>query len=403
MTIAPFRAKRCSAALLTVWFLAGAATAQIAPRAVEPVTHFRVVHSFSPGADRHAGGATPRPLMRANDGNFYGVCYAGGEHDFGTVFRMKPGGSVTTLHSFNISDGFGPQGALIQASDGNLYGVTHTGGTGGSYPVGTVFRIDTFGVLTSLHTFLGPDGGRPDAGLVQASDGYLYGTTSDDGQFGNGTVYRIALDGTFQVMYQFGANANDGRWPHAALIQVHDGRLCGTTYGGGRWGGGVIYCMSLDGQMSNMHAFGAADNDASGSTNPLVEGEDGSLYGTSNFGGSQGQGAVFRLKPDGHIKVMDLWARPSGGLLKASDGNFYGTAFWGGDPDLGWVYRVTPHGKLTELHAFSGADGANPDGELIEADGRLYGVTEGGGDFDAGVVFGITGALAPPVRSSASR
>jgi uncharacterized repeat protein (TIGR03803 family) len=92
--------------------------------------------------------------------------------------------------------------------------------------------------------------------------------------------------------------------------------------------------------------------------------------------------------------VMDLFARPSGGLLKASDGNFYGTAFAGGVSAQGWIYRVTPFLKVTDVHSFSGADGASPDGELIEVDDRLLGVTEGGGDSDSGVLFGIAGKLA---------
>lgn len=93
---------------------------------------------------------------------------------------------------------------------------------------------------------------------------------------------------------------------------------------------------------------------------------------------------------------MDVWARPSGGLLKASDGNFYGTVFWGGASDKGWVYRLTPSGKLTEVHSFSGPDGAEGDGELVEgADGRLYGVTEAGGTTDSGVLFSIAGKQAP--------
>ncbi|WP_374564568.1 choice-of-anchor tandem repeat GloVer-containing protein [Ideonella sp.] len=383
------------AGAVTLLFVA-MAHAQSASADSESVVHFRTVHSFAFGKDPHSGGARPRPPMLASDGNLYGVSYAGGQNDFGTVYRVKPSGAVTTVHSFNVSDGYGPEGTLIQASDGNLYGVTSSGGVGGGFPAGTVFRLDPAGVLTTLHTFRDDDGGDPGAGLVQASDGRLYGTTSGGGQYGHGTVYRIALDGTFEVMYHFGASRKDGQRPLAPLIQTRDGHLCGTTYTGGRWGGGTVYCMTLDGQMTRVHGFGAQAGDANGSTSPLIEGDDGSLYGTSNFGGSQDQGALFLLRRDGSVKVMDVWARPSGGLLKASDGNFYGTVFWGGASDKGWVYRLTPSGKLTEVHSFSGPDGAEGDGELVEGtDGRLYGVTEAGGTTDSGVLFSIAGRQVP--------
>ena len=369
------------------------AQSQTAP-AGEPGVHFRTLHSFAFGKDRHAGGARPRPPMQASDGNIYGVAYAGGGGDFGTIYRTVPGGHTLTVHSFWVDDGYSPEGALIEANDGHLYGVTSSGGLNGSRE-GTVFRFDASRVLTTLHAFSGADGSGPGAGLVQASDGYLYGTTSGGGQFGRGTVYRIALDGSFTVMYHFGASPDDGSRSLAPLMQTRDGRLCGTTYNGGRWGGGTVFCMTLAGQMTVVHGFGSQAVDGNGPTSPLIEGDDGSLYSTSNFGGSQDQGALFRLRPDGAIEVTDLWARPSGGLLKASDGNFYGTCFWGGQSDRGWVYQMTPGGKVSEVYSFIGPEGANPDGELIEVDGRLVGVTEGGGTSDAGAMFGITYHLRP--------
>lgn len=372
--------------------LAFAAGVQAAPPAEAPVAHVRVVHSFAFGADKHSGGARPRPPMKASDGHLYGVAYAGGRNDFGTIYRVKPGGAVSTVFSFNGSDGYGPEGTLLQASDGYLYGVTSSGGTGGTYPAGTVFRFDPAArVLTTLHTFFGEDGGSPRAGLIQASDGQLYGVTSGGGQFGGGTVFRMGLDGAFQTIYHFGADARDGGRPLGALMQKKDGLLCGTTYWGGERNSGTVYCLTTDGQMNVVRAF----PDDGGSTSPLIEGDDGSLLGTANFGGSQGQGSLFKLRPDGRMKVMDLWARPSGGLLKASDGNYYGTVFWGGQYDKGWVYRITPQGTLIEVHSFNDTDGSSPDGELLEVDGRLLGVTEGGGDTDSGVLFGIAGKLAP--------
>jgi uncharacterized repeat protein (TIGR03803 family) len=391
----PMTAVRWLRAGMASLLFAAAAQAQAAPDAADSAGHVRTVHSFSFDADPHAGGARPRPPIQASDGNFYGVAYAGGSRDAGTIWRTKPGGATRVLHSFRYSDGYGPAGALVEASDGNLYGVTSHGGSGAGAS-GTVFRLDASGVLTTLHTFQDPEGGSPEAGLIQASDGNLYGTASGGGQFGDGTIYRLGLDGSFTVMYHFGAGAHDGGRPLAPLMQTRDGHLCGTTYVGGTWNGGTAFCMTLAGEMSFVHMFGGKPGDPNGSTNPLVEGDDGTLYGTSNFGGSQDQGALFTLDLDGNVHVMDLYARPSGGLLKASDGNFYGTAFWGGEFDKGWVYRVTPNRKLTEVHSFSGPEGANPDGELVEGtDGRLYGTTESGGTTDAGVLYSIARRAAP--------
>lgn len=378
-----------SRALLLLTF---AATAQAAPPAEDVAAHVRVVHSFAFGADKHSGGARPRPLMKASDGNLYGVAYAGGRNDFGTIYRVKPGGVVSTVFSFHANDGYGPEGTLVQASDGYLYGVTSSGGAGGNYPAGTVFRFDpATRVLTTLHTFFGDDGSDPGAGLIQATDGHLYGVTGGGGQFGAGTVFRVGLDGSFQTIYHFGTGPRDGGRPLGALMQKRDGLLCGTTYWGGARNSGTVYCLTMAGQMSVVRAF----PDDGGATSPLIEGDDGSLLGTANFGGSQGQGSLFKLRPDGHMKVMDLWARPSGGLLKASDGNYYGTVFWGGQYDKGWVYRITPAGKLSEVHSFNDTDGSSPDGELLEVDGRLLGVTEGGGTTDSGVLFSIAGKLTP--------
>jgi len=165
------------AGLLGLLLISAAAFGQADSSSTEAAGHFRTLHSFSFETDRHTGGARPRGLLQAADGYFYGVSYAGGKFGGGTIYRMKPYGLVATVHSFDGADGYGPDCVLIQASDGNLYGTTNTGGAGVSQPLGTVFRRDAAGVLTVLHTFNGADGSYPRAGLVQASDGHLYGTT----------------------------------------------------------------------------------------------------------------------------------------------------------------------------------------------------------------------------------
>jgi len=153
--------------------------------------------------------------VQGSDGNFYGTTEYGGSYLDGTVFKITPEGTLTTLYSFcsqqNCTDGEGPDAGLIQASDGNFYGTTAIGGAKTSY--GTVFRITPSGTLTVLYNFCSEsgcaDGAGPRAALVQASDGNFYGTTWEGGagtncaSYGCGTVFKIRPDGTLTTLYSF--------------------------------------------------------------------------------------------------------------------------------------------------------------------------------------------------------
>jgi uncharacterized repeat protein (TIGR03803 family) len=213
---------------------------------ITPGGDLTTLHSFviSDGAFP-AGG-----LLQATDGNFYGTTLQDGSGGFGTVFQITPGGALNTVHSFGGSDGSAPRGRLVQAADGNFYGTTTNGGTGtacGAIGCGTVFQITPGGVLTMLHSFNGTDGSGPSAGLVQASDGNLYGTTavggtsSACGAAGCGTVFRITLGGAFAQLLNF--NGTNGNQPQAELVQPADGDLYGTTaFGGTTFGGTSSVC-----------------------------------------------------------------------------------------------------------------------------------------------------------------
>jgi len=188
-------------------------------------------------------------LVQASDGNLYGTTAY--DNTLGTVFRITTNGALTTLHFFyGGSDGGYPQAGLVQASDGNLYGTTEFGGVANWYAGsgGTVFRITTNGALTSLYSFTGGnDGGNPLAGLVQASDGNLYGTTFYGGNtnlngYGYGTVFRITTNGVETVLYSF-TGEGDGGNPVAGLVQASDGKLYGTTEYGGTNGYGTIFAL----------------------------------------------------------------------------------------------------------------------------------------------------------------
>ena len=344
------------------------------------------LHSFngSDGAYPYAG------LVQSSDGNFYGTTERGGASDFGTVFKITSGGSLTALYSFSGSDGNYPRAGLVQGSDGNLYGTTTLGGANGG---GTVFKITSAGSLTTLYSFGGADGFYP-YGLMQGSDGNFYGTTESGGT-GFGTVYKITSGGNLTMLYSF--SGSDGAGPHAGLVLGKDGNLYGTTAFGGANGGGTVFKITSSGSLTTLHAFTEG-----GHANPqgaLVQGSDGNFYGTTDDVGSDtGIGTVYKITPGGDFTVIHSFngldgGNPQAALLQGTDGNFYGTTYAGGPnaSAAGTVFRITPDGNLTTLYSFSGSDGANPACALVQgSDGSFYGTTQQGGAHAAGTVFMLT-------------
>jgi uncharacterized repeat protein (TIGR03803 family) len=215
---------------------------------------FSTLHVFN-GAD----GSAVNPLIQASDGNFYGTTYYGGLNECagypgcGTVFKMNPGGSLTTLYTFHGADGWLPAGTLVQATNQNFYGTTDWGGTSN---LGTVFEITPAGELKTLHSFDLTDGSMPGMGMVQATDGNLYGTTVGGGpnavfMFGGGygTIFEITSEGEFINVQNF--DLTDGSFPWGGLVQATDGNFYGTTQNGGTFancsipaGCGTIFSFS---------------------------------------------------------------------------------------------------------------------------------------------------------------
>src|SRR5579859_2097664 len=213
------------------------------------------LYSFG-GAD---GNYPAAPLIQATDGNLYGTTAQGGSLEYGTLFKITADGSFTSLFTFCASapcrEGAVPNG-LVQASDANLYGTTVQGGAGKNVD-GTFFRFVPGGTLTTLHSFVNVNGLAPYAGVIQATNGNFYGTAREGGIYRNGTVFKITPAGNITTLYSFCAQTNctDGSAPNARLIHASDGSLYGTTENGGaysnatcKYGCGTIFKITPEGE-----------------------------------------------------------------------------------------------------------------------------------------------------------
>ncbi len=332
-----------------------------------------------------ANGSNPQAgLVLGDDGNFYGTTSGGGSGGYGSVFRVTTNGALTTLVAFDGVSGVGPMAGLTLGDDGNFYGTTFEPGGG------TMFRMTPGGVFSRL-TALGNANGAVPNGLTQGSDGNLYSTTEAGGDAGLGTVFKLTTNGNLSTLASF--NSLNGANPVAALAPGRDGTFYGTTAGGGSGGYGTVFSVTTNGALTSLVAFDSANG-----ANPqaaLTMGSDGDFYGTTE-GGNSGGGTVFKVTTNGTLTTLIAFDgangnEPLAGLTTDSNSNFYGTTSDGGTWGYGTVFKLTTNGTLSTLNAFDSADGANPIAELTQSsDGNFYGTTSEGGDFGAGTVFRIT-------------
>jgi uncharacterized repeat protein (TIGR03803 family) len=382
---------KIAAAVFAVMSLLAAGAAQRAQAQT-----FTVVHSFT----RSDGSGPMAGLLLDAAGNLYGTTLEGGTFDEGTVFKVDPSGNETVLHNFTSSNGAGayPLGGLVMDAAGNLYGTTQFGGSSND---GTVFKLDTSGNETVLHSFADYDGGNPGAGLIMDAAGNLYGTTRQGGLLEAGTVFKLDTSGTETVLYSFGS-FGDGAHPAPALIMDKAGNLYGTTVQGGTAFNGTVFKLDISGNETVLHSF--TGNDGGSPLAALVMDAAGNLYGTTNQGGANGSGTVFELGTSGTETVLHSFAKtggdgwsPVGSLVMDAAGKLYGTTQFGGADGgagngAGSVFKLDTSDNETVLHSFgSSGDGANPVADLImDKAGNLYGTTVGGGANGYGTVFKLT-------------
>jgi uncharacterized repeat protein (TIGR03803 family) len=365
------------------------------------------------GPDGSASNAT---LVQGPDGNLYGTTFYGGVNNAGTLFKITPSGVLTTLYSFcslsNCADGANPQSQLILGPHGSFYGTTDYGGSGGSCPsgCGTIFQLGN-GALTTLHSFDGTDGLTPQGGLVEGTDGNLYGTTLFGGTGYNylcsddcGTVFTITPSGDFTNLVNF--DYTNGYASYTSLFQSNSTpNLYGTTYAGGANGVGEVYEIGPTG-FTLLHSFQIPGLDGDRPLAGLAEGQNGLLYGLTSGDGANGYGAVFAMTPSAGLRTIYGFDGTHGGtplsvpgLTLGSDGNFYGTTTVGGANGDGTIFSIATSGAFADLHDFSGADGEDAITGLVQAtSGVFYGTTPAGGANGDGTVYSLSLGLAPFVQ-----
>jgi uncharacterized repeat protein (TIGR03803 family) len=394
-----------------------------------PAQTFTRLYSFNVS---HSGTGPVAGLVQATNGDLYGTTVNGGANIYGTVFKITPSGTLTTLYSFcsqsGCTDGDSPEAGLVQATNGDLYGTTSVGGANlNTFPnigAGTVFKITPGGTLTTLYSFCAQsgctDGEIPYAGLVQATNGDFYGTTSGGGANGNyGTIFKITPSGALTTLYSFCSQSGctDGYGP-AGLVQATDGSFYGTTRSGGANGNyGTVFRINPDGSLTTLYSFCSQSGCTDGS-NPvagLVRAMNGDLYGTTSTGGANGAvyggyGTVFKITPSGTLTTLYSFCSQSGcpdgsnpvaALVQATNGDFGGTTPSNGG---GTIFKMTASGTLTTLYTFCSqnkcTDGGNPQAALVQdTNGDFYGTTFSGGNSDAGTVFRIAVGLRPFVKT----
>jgi uncharacterized repeat protein (TIGR03803 family) len=345
---------------------------------------FTTLHQFNGKSD---GCSPTRGLTQGGDGYLYGTTFRGGTNNQGTVYRVTPVGALTTLWQFTGgADGSHPDGGVVKATDGYLYGTTVGGGTNND---GTVFKITSTGELTTLYQFSGhADRGSPGP-LVLARDGDFYGTSIALW----GTIFKVNSAGVLNTLWRF-SDGTDGSNPNGRLVQESDGYFYGTTTQGGTNNGwGTIFKISSTGTLTTLFTFHDAGRGGSPESD-LVHGADGAFYGTTALG-RNGHGMVFKITSTGTLTVLHQLEGDEGdflfsGLVQGSDGYFYGSSV-SLKKRLGTLFRISSTGVLTTLHRFAGgADGTIPRGPLVQGDdGYLYGTADGGTN-DAGTIFKLS-------------
>jgi len=360
--------------------------------AVEQAQTFTTLYDFSGGSD---GGNPDAAVIQDPAGNLYGTTGSGGSSGpNGVVFKLDTAGNETVLHTFSGLDGQNPDAPLVRDRAGNIYGTTYWGG---SNEWGTVFKIDTRGRERVLYGFThGPNGCNPFQGLVADEAGNFYGTTTGCGSANYGTIFKIDRVGKFTLLHSFAGSPSDGAEPAYGHLTMDDsGNLYGLTSGGGAYSYGALYKLSKSGTLALLYSFKGGLKDGCGPQGSVVQGKAGNLYGTTGGCGSNKYGTIWKVSKTGKETILHNFAGGSGdgcypvaGVTRDRKANLYSVTGECGANGYGALYKLSAKGKLTLLHSFDQSDGDYPAGEVLRTDeGALFGTVLQGGDYNAGTVW----------------
>ncbi len=348
-------------------------------------------------------------LIQGTDGNLYGAtpvtASSGGGIYAGLIFKVAPEGELSAFYNFCTSNcGSGPwvHSSPVLGADGNFYGLAGS----------AFYRLTAGGEYTTLFTFCS-DAGCPAAdALILGSDGNFYGASTGGGKYELGTVVKLTPTGELTLLHTFCSlpNCADGAYGNSPLIQANNGNLYGTTSGGGAFGGGVIFELSLSGDYKVIHNFCDSNNGPcpEGSfPSSIVQDARGKFFGTAATGGKWGAGTFFEITANNQFIVLHDFtgaeAAYPGGLTRGSDGNFYGLGLTG-KLFYGAIFEMTPGGQFTSLYTFIPTccrNGYGANNSLFQGtDGSFYGTTRYGPDiYGNGTVYKLANGLAPLVET----
>ena len=350
---------------------------------------YTALHTYPIGSGNYSGVGWPQVMSQGRDGLLYSTISNDGTKNVGTVFNITTAGQLNTIYSFcpltGCADGASPLGGVTLGFDGNFYGTTQGGGSHGA---GTVFKVTPTGTLTTLWNFAnGTDDSVPFYTTLQGQDGNMYGVSAAqyNGQYG--AFFKVSAAGVFKALKDFaytnGANPN-------LPTQGTDGNFYGTAQGGGdpTCKCGVVYKATAAGAITVLHNFKGYPTDGYRPLAVLVQGYDGNFYGTTYQGGAKNFGSVFKITPSGTFTLLYSFGsvagdglKPITGLTLGTDGNFYGTTGNGGTKNFGSLYKITPAGSESVLYSFCSVscnDGFAPATPLVlHTDGKFYGNTNG--------------------------
>ncbi len=315
-------------------------------------------------------------LVESTAGSYVATTHEGGRYDKGTLYRVSANGNAADsaiLYHFGGNNGAGeaPSTGLSKGLDGKLYGTTLRGGEGG---YGTVFRADAAGRVETLVSFTGAAGNRlgaVPAGILAHSDGNFYGLTAAGGRTGNGTIFKLTSAGMFTTLVEFSdaTGVAKGREPVGTLVG-NGTNLYGVTKYGGTAGNGVVFRLTTSGSFTVMAEFSGQTGSklgASARAGLYLNPTDSALYGVTEYGGSSDFGTAFKLTTAAtpvfttlHQFSDSTGSQPSTPLVKGPDGGLFGCVNAGGTAGLGGVYRLSTSGGYALLTSFTGEQGAAP-------------------------------------------